>query len=227
MTIFKEGKGRDGLFLRFGGDIPKPDSGKYVSTGIVHVDELYHYFLELEDISVGTKRLQINPEAFKTKIVNTESKEYQGFFTDSGAPFSSFPTETGNTNAYKIVMEAFDEHYLASGMEKVTPKILEKVQSFEYCYKTKLEFKNHPTLTYHFKGGDYIVRSEYVTIEIEKENCFCVAIGRIKNKGIWGAYYQQNTRLVHDFGKNVLQFRYEDCNDDHKYKSDVSVILTP
>ncbi|XP_031257096.1 aspartic proteinase CDR1-like [Pistacia vera] len=192
------------LLLRFGEDVYLP-SGRIPATNYYTLEGSDYYYVELEDISVGVRRLHIPPDTF-----NAASNS--DFFFDTGAPFSILTTRAENgLNIFELVVERFAQHYNNHGLMRLPAS--RHRSEFEYCYRSQRNFRDFPSMTFHFRGADYIVDGRFM--KIQYQGFFCVALIDHPSNSILGAYQMQNMRIIHNGMINAIQFFPEDCADDH------------
>ncbi|KAK1583811.1 hypothetical protein Q3G72_027199 [Acer saccharum] len=201
------------LNLRFGEDIPPPP-GNVQTTPFHLAPPVYWYMLNLLDISVNLNRMNFPPGTFQ----RASGGSTLGLFIDSGAPITLIDQRSNLVNAYLGLMLSLQIHYDSLRLERtVHSSGLEG--NFEYCYKDRPDFQQHPTITYHFEGADYTVDSKFTIIHFD--GYFCVSILPGNGVSILGAYHQQNMRIIHDGNINSIQFYPENCADDHTIGEDM------
>lgn len=191
-------------FVKFGNDIPKPPGVLPTTKFVAPPPGMFNYYLKLTDISVGSTLLGLQPGLFDIRQDGSG-----GFFIDSGTVISQIDQTTVGRNAYKAVMEAFQNHYDYFGYERIKGEVGE---GFQLCYK------NRPgillKMTYHFEDYFYIVDSKYVHFHNEEQGYFCIALRPGNGRSILGAWFQQNKRIIYDMNLNVLQYYDEQCAND-------------
>lgn len=123
-------------FLKFGEDIKMPTKD-VKTTFIVKQNISNNNFLNLEDISVGDRRLRFAPGTFALK-----SNGSGGCLMDTGSP-----TTFLEDGPYNAVMMHFDEHFKSFGAERVHDRSIK----MEYCYRyVKVKPTKSCISFYHF-----------------------------------------------------------------------------
>ncbi|KAL5737717.1 hypothetical protein ACOSP7_030478 [Xanthoceras sorbifolium] len=208
MASFAEGLEQP-LVLRFGNDIP-PHPGTIQTTPyftLLHYPS--YYLMTLLDITIGSVRLNLPPGVFR----NVPGGQTLGFFIDSGAPMTMIDQHTNGVNAYAAVMTNLKAYYDSFGLERRLSS--GAARSYELCYTDNPEFDQHPTITYHFQGADYVVDSQFSVVHFHDLGYFCSSIIPGTGVSILGADHQQNMRIIYDGNINSIQFYPENCAADH------------
>ncbi|KAJ0102410.1 hypothetical protein Patl1_04285 [Pistacia atlantica] len=134
--------------LRFGDDVHLPQ-GDIPTVHYVIVEDSYSYFLDVSDISIGNLRLQLPPGTF-------DVGGKPGFIIDSGAPYTRIVANSGSgVNVFGLVMTTLRDHY--NSYELVRVRQSQHGTTFQLCYFNQPNFRDFPSLTFHFNGADYIV----------------------------------------------------------------------
>ncbi|KAJ4726118.1 aspartic proteinase nepenthesin-2-like [Melia azedarach] len=193
-------------FLRFGNDIPPvPENVK--TTPVYAVTGMYYHFLQLEDISVGSLRLNFPPGTFQVR----QGGNTLGFFIDSGAPITLLDTDSNGVNTFQVVLDAFRTYYDSLRLERFP----EEIDTLKLCYRVNQGFNNFVSMTYHLQGADYVLDGKYVNVLYDRNGpVFCPGILPGQWASVLGAVHQQNMRIIHDARGSqgqVLQFYNEDC----------------
>ncbi|XP_031287887.1 aspartic proteinase nepenthesin-1-like [Pistacia vera] len=192
--------------LRFGKDVHIPN--RPISTVRYYImEENYNYYLTLNDISVGESRIGFPPEIF---LPNNS-----GIFIDPGTPITQLVADSTDRhpNVLHYVLLEFQAYFDSFGLVQVNGTGL----GFDLCYNQTADFKQYPTMTYHFVGGDWIVAGEHVIVNFSSAGFFCVGL-TASPKGykdnILGAVHQQNKRVIHNGNLGAIQFYPERCDQD-------------
>ncbi|KAJ0079062.1 hypothetical protein Patl1_22913 [Pistacia atlantica] len=190
--------------LRFGADVYFPPY-PIPTTHYVSVAGTNSYYLRLLDISVGGSRLNFPRGTFEPSS--------SGVFIDSGTPFTTLTTGAANRiNVFERVNRAFWRYYDSRNLVRYPT---EPDDSFHVCYMIPQNFRDYPSMTFHFRGADYEVDGRFVNIRFDDEGYFCVAIMPEETDSILGAYYMQNMRIIHNGGIGAVQFFQAQCAGDH------------
>ncbi|KAK9265549.1 hypothetical protein L1049_009307 [Liquidambar formosana] len=190
--------------LRFGNDIVVPGHNVQRTSFLPQpAIGLFHYYLNLRDISVGGQRLGFPPGTFSLR------RDYTGgCFIDTGTVFSTIDQYAGN--AYARVITAFANYFSRFRLERVH----HGPSGLELCYRYNRSFQQYASMTFHFQGADFTVEPTFVYFFGYQERIFCVALVR-GYATILGAWQQQNTRFVYDV-LHALTFAPEDCSQDRE-----------
>ncbi|XP_015898237.2 aspartic proteinase nepenthesin-1 [Ziziphus jujuba] len=188
------------VILNFGNDIPTT-TRRLQSTQFITPQGSHYFYLNLLDISVGSKRLGFRPGLF-----NPNDEQGEGFFIDSGAPVTVLDDDAYGVDVYKEVIDAFEQHYNYHGLVKSSIAPL----GFELCYEHTHDIQDLLlTMTFHFyPRAEYVVHSLDGHYFDDLNGVFCVAILR-GGRSMLGAYHQQNKRIIYNGA--FLQFATEDC----------------
>ncbi|XP_026385017.1 aspartic proteinase nepenthesin-2-like [Papaver somniferum] len=193
-------------FLRFGADATIGHGGQIVHTTPIVVPEKFQtslYYLNLEDISVGTKRIGFPRGTFK---LNT-SRGTGGCIIDSGTPLSLM--YKGHFHEVANLVKA---HFNELGVEYIG-----NVYSYEVCFRLRRNFDTamFPSLTLHFEKADYVISDYKANFVMQNFETACLAIfGKDEDIFILGAYQQVNKRILHNIMDQSLSFADEYCELD-------------
>ncbi|XP_026410287.1 aspartic proteinase CDR1-like [Papaver somniferum] len=134
-------------YLRFGADATIGNVGQKVHTTPIFVPgfQTQLYYLNLEDSSVGKKRVGFSRGTFK---INSQGKG--GTIIDSGTPVSMMYKDH-----FDKVADLVKEHFNDLGIEYVG-----SIQSFDVCFhlRGKFDVNNYPSITLHFQQADYVIQ---------------------------------------------------------------------
>ena len=187
--------------LSFGDAVPTPPANALVTPILRHPGPHMNYiYLDLRDISVGSRRLGFPPGTFGI------SGDSDGFIIDSGTAVTLL-AETG-INPFHHVITAFREFYDSKeGLVRI------EVSEMGLCYSYPDGFEELLSMTYHFAGADLYVDGVDVHFHGNMNGkYFCVGVmGGAKNS-ILGAVHQQNTRFIFDGHVDRLQFYSDVCS---------------
>ncbi|XP_024018602.1 aspartic proteinase nepenthesin-2 [Morus notabilis] len=203
LVPYDEGRAVPSL-LTFGGAIPSPignlQTTKFLKTPI----NIYHFYLNLLDVSVGGNRIGFPSDTFKP---NQDGSG--GIFIDSGSILTFVNNEDlpNGRNPYEEVIGAFQRHYDSFNLKR-KENVPERL---ELCYEKPGDFSHFATMTYHFDGADYIVEGKYANHFNNVDGYFCVALLGGNRISILGAWHQQNKRIIYDGNIDSLHFIDEKC----------------
>ncbi|KAL4203482.1 hypothetical protein AMTRI_Chr01g128160 [Amborella trichopoda] len=178
------------------GDNPVFDGPNTKRTQIIRdPDNPIFYFLNLEDISVGDKRLNIPPETF----------DNGGFIIDSGTTLNYLANQAYRllTNELKVVIQ----------LEAANDPRIDLDIVLELCYKKPNNYEGIPDITYHFLGGaDWKIPPQN-SFEHVSEEVICLALGPSEDEeaSILGNFAQKDMVVEFDVNNNILSFAPADC----------------
>ncbi|XP_031500358.1 aspartic proteinase nepenthesin-1-like [Nymphaea colorata] len=155
------------------------------------------YFVDLEGISVGGRRLPIEASAFQFKQGGTG-----GVVVDSGSALMYLVAE-----AYREVKQTFITAIslpVAAGPTAAGSGL---------CFQGFVDPSSIPTLTLHFSSGDFCAPRENYFIVDEDSRLSCLAINETPmGMSIIGAFMQQNVHIHYDLGNNLITFTPAQCD---------------
>ncbi|XP_020091045.1 aspartic proteinase nepenthesin-1-like [Ananas comosus] len=159
------------------------------------------YYLSLNGITVGNKRLKIPKSAFTIK-----ENGNGGVIIDSGTGFTRL-----NRVAHDQVKSAFASQLKLSVINDSTG-------TFDVCFSVPISSYLRvevPKLIYHFEGADMDVpRDNYVVDLDEGGGLMCLLVSKSKSNdvSIIGNIHQQNMWIEYDLEKNELGFAPAQCD---------------
>ncbi|GKV18139.1 hypothetical protein SLEP1_g28561 [Rubroshorea leprosula] len=159
-----------------------------------------HYYIDLQGISIGEKRLDIDPSIFKTK-----SKNRSGVIIDSGSP------------ATWLVKEAYET--LQSEVQNLLDVRLTKLlfEPWPLCYQGILsqDLIGFPAVTFHFaEGADLVLDIESLFFQRRQyEVCMSVFPSHAirTDLSLVGIMAQQNYNIAYDIPGKKLYFQRIEC----------------
>jgi len=154
------------------------------------------YYLSLEGISLGGQLLNIRAGAF-----DIQDDGSGGLVIDSGTTFTLLD-EFG----YNVLKEA-----LISSIN--LPQADGSGIGLDLCYSQQSvsSATNFPTITFHFKGADYVLPKENY-MYVDSSGIICLAMIPSEGMSIFGNFQQQNYQILYDNGKNMLSFAPTVCD---------------
>ena len=185
-------KGKNSSKLNFGSNAVVSGSG-VVSTPIVQNSQnpVTYYFLTLEAMSVGRKRLELSDsstfEDLKGNII-----------IDSGTTVTILP------------------EYFYSKFELAVEEAINLKRSddpsliLSLCYKTSKDDIGAPRITAHFTGADVMLSPKTTFIRLS-EKFLCLAFGAGDTLSIFGNLAQSNLLVGYDLVKKTVSFKPTDC----------------
>ncbi|KGN65478.1 aspartic proteinase CDR1 [Cucumis sativus] len=161
-----------------------------------------HYYVTLQSISVGSKTLKIDPNAFKIS-----SDGSGGVLIDSGMTY----TKLANGGFELLYDEIVD---LMKGLLERIPT----QRKFEgLCFKgvVSRDLVGFPAVTFHFAGGADLVLESGSLFRQHGGDRFCLAIlpsnSELLNLSVIGILAQQNYNVGFDLEQMKVFFRRIDC----------------
>ncbi|KAL4203491.1 hypothetical protein AMTRI_Chr01g128200 [Amborella trichopoda] len=183
--------------LNFGknADISGPNVS---STPIVQMKAIpTFYFLNLSDISIGSKRLHIP----------------QGTFDPSPSGDSGLIIDSGTT---MTVLSSMAFSSVLKGLNKTAefPPLDNPPEPFEACYKVPDPHRitGLPDITFHFSGNADWKWEPRNSFYIMPKNVVCLLMGRSSDISILGNMQQQNMVVEYDLKEKKLSFAPARCS---------------
>nr|POE76027.1 aspartic proteinase cdr1 [Quercus suber] len=213
-----EAQGKTTSKLNFGSNAVVSGSG-VVSTPLVSGEYTTFYYLTLEAISVGRKRIDlINP---------SESGNSEGnIIIDSGTTLTMKridlinPSESGNSEGNIIIDSGTTLTMLPSNLyPKFESAVKDKINlpttddpngSLSLCYKSSSDEFSGPSITAHFTGADVNLSSRTTFVRVDKQ-VVCLAFVPVDSIGIFGNLAQSNLLVGYDVVKKSVSFKPTDC----------------
>ncbi|XP_022134792.1 probable aspartic protease At2g35615 [Momordica charantia] len=161
-----------------------------------------HYYVSLEGISVGSKRLKIDPNAFQMT-----SDGRGGVLIDSGMTYTKL-----TNGGFELL---FDE--IADLMKGVLERIPTRRKFEGLCYKGVVgrDLVGLPPVTFHFAGGADLVLESGSLFRQHGGDRFCLAVlpsnSEMMNLSVIGVLAQQNYNVGFDLEQMKVFFRRIDC----------------
>ncbi|KAF3772669.1 Aspartic proteinase [Nymphaea thermarum] len=186
--------------LKFGAAAVFPGSGALKRTPLSRQGEQgTYYVLYLVDISVGSKRLDIESKSSPSIVpMRGSGKGIGPMVIDSGS------TLTMLTRAVYAAVEK--EVSSAVSFEFAPPPA-----GYELCYRANpSNLRNFPAITFHFEGADWTVPAWSAFVRAG-EGVMCLAIVPTDGVNVFGNVAQQNVYVEYDLGKGMLSFAPTDC----------------
>ncbi|XP_026416124.1 aspartic proteinase CDR1-like [Papaver somniferum] len=193
-------------YLRFGADATIGGVLQKVHTTPIVVPEFETslYYLNLEDISVGNKRVGFPRNAFKQN-----NRRVGGAIIDSGAPISIM-----YKNHFDRVADLVKEHFNRIGIEYIGSQ-----ECFNVCFRLRGRFDitNYPSITFHFQQANYVVPDYKANFVMTSMEIVCLGIFRGQTDTpafTLGAMQQTNKRILYNIMDRSLSFATEYCELD-------------
>ncbi|WCJ27701.1 Eukaryotic aspartyl protease family protein [Euphorbia peplus] len=182
-------EGKKTSTLNFGSNAVVSGSGVQ-TTPLVSKDPDTFYFLTLEAISVGTKRIEFEGSSFGTSSGN--------IIIDSGTTLTLVPQTFFSELASEI------ENQIGESGTRV-----EDPQGFlNLCYENNSGLKV-PTLTVHFTGADLVLKPSNTFLQItDSVTCFTF---NPSESAIFGNLSQMDFLVGYDLQEKTVSFKATDC----------------
>ncbi|KAG7588780.1 Xylanase inhibitor C-terminal [Arabidopsis suecica] len=160
-----------------------------VSTPLVKKDPATFYFLTLEAISVGSKKIHFTGTIFGTKEGN--------IVIDSGTTLNLLPSQF------------YSELESAVASTIKAERVQDPNRVLSLCYRDTSSFKV-PDITVHFKGGDVKLHKVNTFVEVS-EDVSCFAFAANEQLTIYGNLAQMNFFVGYDTVSGTVSFKRTDC----------------
>ncbi|XP_028093009.1 aspartyl protease family protein At5g10770-like [Camellia sinensis] len=160
-------------------------------------DNLSLYFVELVDITVGTKRLNVSPLLFSSP----------GTVVDSGTAITQLPQPV-----YLALRSAFRE----SMSKHKYPLAPPPVKMLDTCYDlSQYQKVTYPNIFFHFGGGTDVSLDQSGIMSIHKSS-FCLAFAakeKTSDYTIIGSTQQQALNVFYDLKGGKIGFGTKGCHN--------------
>ncbi|RZC55948.1 hypothetical protein C5167_014819 [Papaver somniferum] len=190
-------------YLRFGADatIGSAYEEVYTTPIVVSPFRAHEYYLNLEDISVGDKRINFPRGTFEIK-----SRKEGGAIIDSGSPVS-----TMYKDHFDLVADLVKAHFKKLGVEYIGTR-----GYYDVCFRLRGRFDitNYPSITLHFQQADYVIsdyKANFLMMDIETICLGYYRDNRNMPSFILGAMQQANKRILYNIMDQSLSFVTEYC----------------
>ncbi|XP_020102985.1 aspartic proteinase nepenthesin-1-like [Ananas comosus] len=188
-------------FLRFGSNIVQ--RGSVQTTPIVPIQGVFLYFITLNDISVGNKRLGFEPGMFTRKPNGSG-----GFYVDSGAFITHLITP-----AFERVKKELRDYFRHKKLVEVDPQ--RYMTDLKLCWLFQPSYESlMPSMTLHLQGAQMHIMWRQLFLIRREKGIFCIAMLPQDSSSVLGAYQQANTRFTFDLLQSQLAFNPENCEHD-------------
>uniref|UniRef100_A0A7N0VD35 Peptidase A1 domain-containing protein n=1 Tax=Kalanchoe fedtschenkoi TaxID=63787 RepID=A0A7N0VD35_KALFE len=191
--------------LRFGSDVPTLTGLDRLS--IREYDDELPYYVDLQDISINGRRLNI-PSAYFARTGPNKG----GCIIDTGTTFTIISRQ-----AYHILKQQMMQHLVTADSSL---QIGRSRRQLDLCYRRNPPFKgyNHlPTVTFHFAGGANLVLQRDIAFIVWDDNrgreivCMGISSTVEDDVSIIGAQSQANHVFIFNLPAGVLHFGPRNC----------------
>lgn len=152
------------------------------------------YYLSLEGISVGTRLLDMPEGTF-----DFQADGSGGMIIDSGTTITYL-----DQSGYDVVKQG-----LVSSVS--LPQADGSSIGLDLCYTSAAASANFPSLTFHFKGADYVLPKQNYLFQ-DTSGLVCLAMLPSSGLSIFGNFQQQNVHILYDLEKSMLSFAPTVCD---------------
>ncbi|MCD7465571.1 hypothetical protein HAX54_001572 [Datura stramonium] len=175
-----------------------------ITTPIIPTDPDIFYFLNLESISVGEKKLEFKSNSQLNSSATGGSPA--NMIIDSGTTLTYLPSQPYE-KLESVLVESI------KGKRKYDPR-----GEFGLCYESKTSVLDAPNIVFHFKDGDVELLPMNTFSEIEEGlTCLTIVDGGPRAKvGVYGNLAQMNFLIGYDLVNHKLSFLPTDCTN-HSY----------
>ncbi|XVF56692.1 hypothetical protein PTKIN_Ptkin06aG0141100 [Pterospermum kingtungense] len=174
--------------MNFGSNAIVSGSG-VVSTPMTKKSPDTFYYLTLEAVSVGSKRIPFTSSSFGTGDGN--------IIIDSGTTLT-------------IVPEDFYSELESAVSSQITATRVEGPQGLSLCYEAQNDFAV-PDITMHFTGADVKLKP-LNTFVLVSESVACFTFSSLQDFAIYGNLAQMNFLVGYDSVKQTVSFKPTDCS---------------
>ncbi|MED6185779.1 hypothetical protein PIB30_060390 [Stylosanthes scabra] len=162
------------------------------------------YYVTMEGISIGERRLDIAPATFEIK-----ENGAGGVIIDTGSTLTYLPDDVQKL-LYKEVRNILGASYR---------KVIIETYPWLYCYEgvVSRDLVGFPVVTFHFAQGADLALDTGSFFEQLTEGIFCMAIGPVSATGVdnrssvIGLLAQQSYNVGYDLVNQVVYFQRIDC----------------
>ncbi|KAL0308795.1 UNVERIFIED_CONTAM: Aspartic proteinase CDR1 [Sesamum radiatum] len=181
------------------GDHAAVSGHNVVTTPIVARTPNTFYFLTLEAITIGNKRIDLySPSTFSQRN-GTEPLGEGNIIIDSGTTLTFLPRELYN----KVIAEVKSQMKLR---EIDDPQGL-----LSLCYLSIENAAQVPEIIVHFKGAD--LKLKYVNMFVKtSKSALCLAFAPASSVAIYGNLAQMEFLVGYDLEKRTVSFKPTDCS---------------
>jgi len=192
VPIFSQGK--NSSKLRFGSDAVVSGSGA-VSTPLITKRPETFYFLTLEAMSVGNKRLELRDSSS---------------FGDGPFPEGNIIIDSGTT--LTLLPADFYSKFESAVAERIDlERVVDGDQFLRLCYKSASDDIGVPIITAHFAGPADVKLNPANTFVRVTEEVMCLAFIPSESLFIFGNLVQMNFLVGYDTVAKTVSFKPMDC----------------
>ena len=174
--------------LKFGNKATISDVNGVVSTPLVSKSPSTYYYLNLEGVTIGGKKVQNNDNSDGNIII------------DSGTTLTFF-----KTNFYESFESAVKE-----AIGKDQEPVQDPPEPFSLCYKDGGSIKTPTDMIFHFSGADLNLK-RMNTFTVLENNLVCMLIAPSERFSIFGNLAQVNFEVAYDLQEKKVSFAPADC----------------
>lgn len=179
------------------GDDADVSGDDVATTPLVNKAPKTFYFLTLEGISVGNRRIDLYTPPSSSSSNGSIEIEEGNIIIDSGTTLTFLPKEWYDQVTAQVKTQMRME-------EMKDPKRL-----LNLCYSSTGVTKV-PAIIFHFKGADVKLKPKNTFVKIRK-NCLCLALAPTDREAIFGNLAQMDFLIGYDFENRTVSFKHADC----------------
>ena len=188
-------QGKNSSKLSFGSDAVVSGSGAVSTILGPKGPNMNFYFLTLEAVSVGNKRLEFGDHS---SPFGDDSESEGNIIIDSGTTLTLFP-EDFYARLEAAVVEVID-----------LVRVDDPNQVLSLCYKSASDDIRVPNITAHFRGADVKLNPVNTFLRVSEE-VLCFAFLASERFFIFGNVAQLNFLVGYDTEANTVSFKPTDC----------------
>ncbi|XP_019255223.1 PREDICTED: aspartic proteinase CDR1-like [Nicotiana attenuata] len=167
-----------------------------VSTPLIKKEPSTFYYLNLEGITVGNKRVEF--KSSKIDSSNAFGGDEGNIIIDSGTTLTFLPNDF-YLNLESILLESIN-----------ATRIDDPSGTFGICYESKNGTINAPKIVAHFTDADLVLAPSSTFAEVE-EGLVCLTLVPAEQIAIFGNLAQANFLIGYDLVANKVSFKPTDC----------------
>lgn len=142
----------------------------------------YAYGLNLLDISIAGKSLNLPPNSFTIKL-----NGQRGCINDCGSVLTVIECEV-----YAVLTAEFIDYFSQHDIEK----LFTCRKCGVTCFNLPARFNSFPSMTYHFQGADLVVEPENVFIFNHQDSFFFFFLAQHSHLGKGRRYWEHGINII-------------------------------
>lgn len=156
------------------------------------------YFLTLEGINVGNRRIDFNAPSTSSPSNASKGIEEGNIIIDSGTTLTFLPKEM-----YNQVRAQVKRQMKMKEMDDPT-------RLLDLCYYSN-SVAQVPEIIFHFKGADVKLKPENAFVKT-RNNCVCLGFAPTNREAIFGNLAQMDLLIGYDLNNKTVSFKPAECS---------------